>query len=173
MLEIINNLSLFFEDNYSEFGVREYSRLKKISPPTASNNLKKYQAESLLVSRNFKNHILFKASRSNLFNDLAKIYWKNKLNKIGLVNHILSKFPDAKILVFGSISKSEITLKSDLDLAIISSFNQNLELKKYEQLLSREIQVFLFDSIGNISKNLKQNILSGFELNNYGSSHME
>ena len=33
MLEIINNLEPFIEDCYSEIGVREYSRMMKISPP--------------------------------------------------------------------------------------------------------------------------------------------
>ena len=35
MLNIINNLRPFIEDCYRRISVREYSRLLKVSPPTA------------------------------------------------------------------------------------------------------------------------------------------
>jgi len=39
MLNIINSLMPFFEDCYRRINVREYSRLRKSSPPTASKIL--------------------------------------------------------------------------------------------------------------------------------------
>ena len=53
MLDIINNLTLFFEDNYAKINVRRYSRIMKISPPTASKLLKKYEEENLLESSKY------------------------------------------------------------------------------------------------------------------------
>lgn len=49
MLDIINNLKPFFEDCYRRINVREYSRLMKISPPTASKLLSKYHKLNLLL----------------------------------------------------------------------------------------------------------------------------
>lgn len=48
MLKIFNNLEPFFENNYKRINVREYARLKKISPPTASKLLSELQKEDLL-----------------------------------------------------------------------------------------------------------------------------
>ena len=49
MLKIINNLKPFFEDCYRRINIREYSRLMKISPPTASKLLYKFNKEGLLL----------------------------------------------------------------------------------------------------------------------------
>ena len=48
MLNIINNLKPFIEDSYRRINVREYSRLMKISPPTASKTLFELSKEGLL-----------------------------------------------------------------------------------------------------------------------------
>ena len=48
MLEIINNLAPFFEDCYRRISVREYSKIIKVSPPTASKILMEYYKEGLL-----------------------------------------------------------------------------------------------------------------------------
>ena len=65
MLDIINNLTLFFEDNYAKINVRRYSRIMKISPPTASKLLKKYEEENLLESSKYERYIFFNAKRDN------------------------------------------------------------------------------------------------------------
>ena len=48
MLKIIYILKPFFEDNYRRINVREYARLQKISPPTASKILEQMHKEKLL-----------------------------------------------------------------------------------------------------------------------------
>src|SRR3989344_3325281 len=44
MLEIFNSLEPFFKENYRRINVREYARIQKISPPSAS----KYLEEELI-----------------------------------------------------------------------------------------------------------------------------
>ena len=48
MLKIFNELKPFFEDVYREISVREYAKLTKVSPPTASTILKKYEKDNNL-----------------------------------------------------------------------------------------------------------------------------
>ena len=54
MLNIINDLDCFFEDCYRRVNVREYARIKGISPPTASKILTNYQKEGLLFKEEYR-----------------------------------------------------------------------------------------------------------------------
>ena len=83
MLEIINSLKPFFEDCYTELGVREYSRKIKVSPPTASKMLKEFESEGFLNKRIERGYLLFRTNKENLnLKTLSKIYWAEKLNKL-------------------------------------------------------------------------------------------
>ncbi|MGC8516615.1 MAG: hypothetical protein ACP5MT_01830, partial [Candidatus Acidifodinimicrobium sp.] len=78
MLDIINNLGIFFEDNYAKINIRHYSRFMGISPPTASKLLKNYEEENLLESSRYERYIFFNAKRdSKDFIDLSRVYWRN------------------------------------------------------------------------------------------------
>lgn len=165
MLKIINNLKPFFEDCYKEIGVREYSRLMKISPPTASKLLKYYAKEGLLKTHLDRGYLLFRANReSRLLLDLSRIYWNEELKEI--VKHLMDVSPKT-IILFGSLSKLETTKDSDIDIALIDSTKKNFELSKFEKKYKREIQIFTYKSLGEINKDIKFNILNGFILGGY------
>jgi len=162
MLKMINSLSLFIEDCYRELGVREYSRIIKISPPTASNLLKEFEKQRLLKKRSERGFLLFRANReSPILRDLSKIYWRERLKE--LIENLNDKFHNPTILLFGSIIKLETKKDSDLDLVLFSKFKKDFDLRSYEKKLGRKIQVFTFKSLSNIkSKELKTNILNGY-----------
>ena len=65
MLEIVNNLEPFFEDCYRIVSVREYARLIKKSPPTASKLLKGFAQEGYLHKRPERGHLLFSLDQTN------------------------------------------------------------------------------------------------------------
>jgi predicted DNA-binding transcriptional regulator len=48
MLEIIDDIQPFIEDNYRRINIREYARIRGISPPTASKTLSRLHREGLL-----------------------------------------------------------------------------------------------------------------------------
>lgn len=161
MLKIFNELSPFIEDCYREIGIREYSRIMGITPPTASKILKKFESEKLLKKREDKRYLLFRTDRqSDILKDLSRIYWKQKLKK--LINYLNQEFHDPSIILFGSLAKLEAKKDSDIDLAILSNINKNFNLGRYEKLLQRNIQLFVFKSLDNIKKELRINILNGY-----------
>jgi len=162
MLKIINNLYPFIEDCYNEIGVREYSRLIKITPPTASKLLKGFELEGLLKKRIDRGYLLFRANRENFtLKDLSKIYWKQKLK--GVIEYINSQLYNPSIILFGSLTKLETKKDSDIDLAVFTNINKNINLEKFEKSFKRKIQLFKFKSISNInSKELKMNILNSY-----------
>jgi len=160
MLKIINNLYPFIEDCYREVGVREYSRIMKITPPTASKLLKELELEGLLKKRIDRGYLLFRANReSSILKDLSKIYWKQKLRKV--VEYLNSRLYNPTIILFGSLTKLETRKNSDIDLAIFTKLKKNIDLKTYEKNLKRKIPLFKFESLSKInSKELKMNLLN-------------
>ena len=162
MLEIINNLSPFFEDCYREYSVREYSRKINISPPTASKILKDFSKEGLLKMRVERGFILFRVNReSEIMKSMAIVYWKEKLKD--LFDFINDEFNANSMILFGSLVKLECKPDSDIDIAIITKGKKKIDLTKFEKKLEREIQIFLFESIEKINKDLKDNIVSALE----------
>ncbi|MEK6915643.1 MAG: nucleotidyltransferase domain-containing protein [Nanoarchaeota archaeon] len=163
MLNIINNLECFFEDCYRRINVREYARLMKISPPTASKLLSKLHKNGLLLMEEDRNYIFYYANKNDkIFIDLSKIYWKIKLD--GLVHFFDKQLANPCIILFGSLSKAETKRDSDIDLCIIGQ-NKNLNIKSFESKLKRKIQMFFFNSIESIKNNeLANNIINGYVL---------
>ncbi|MBS3117096.1 nucleotidyltransferase domain-containing protein [Candidatus Woesearchaeota archaeon] len=164
MLKIIYILKPFFEDNYRRINVREYARLQKISPPTASKILEQMHKEKLLKKETERLYIYYCANKdSDLLIDLSRIYWKGQLEKVGLLELIEQELLNPVVILFGSLSKAEAKKDSDTDLAIFSPTKKILSIEKYEKLLKRKIQLFRFtkrEEVENI--NLLNNILNGY-----------
>jgi predicted nucleotidyltransferase len=163
MLNIINNLKPFIEDCYRRISVREYSRLMKISPPTASKILFELNKEGLLLIEKDRNYIFYYANKNNkIFVDLSRIYWNLKLNN--LVDFFYKNLTNPTIILFGSISKAETKNDSDIDICIIGH-KKKLDIKDFENNLKRKIQLFFFISIDDIkNKELANNIINGYIL---------
>lgn len=163
MLKIINNLKPFFEDCYRRINVREYAKISKVSPPTASKTLTSYYDEIILKKEEYKNHIFFYANKENkIFIELSRIYWTYKMKD--LVDFLNKNLISPKIILFGSLAKGEATKNSDVDLAIFSK-KEEIDIRKFEKKLGRKVQLFWFDSFENIKDyGLKNNILNGYVL---------
>jgi predicted nucleotidyltransferase len=163
MLKIINTLQPFFEDCYRRINVREYARIKKISPPTAAKLLNNYFDECLLKREEDRGYIFYYANKGNkTFIELSRIFWGEKLKN--LIEYLEKNLSNPTIILFGSLSKAECRPDSDLDLAIIST-KKELKLKNFEKKLKKQIQVFFYNSIKEIkNKDLAKNIINGYVL---------
>ena len=163
MLNIINSLKPFFEDCYRRINVREYSRLRKISPPTASKILFELNKEGLLLIEKDRNYIFYYANKNNkIFVDLSRIYWNLRLGN--LVNFLNKTLINPTIILFGSLSKAETKNDSDIDICIIGH-KKELNIKNFEDNLKRKMQLFFFSSIEDIkNKELANNIINGYIL---------
>jgi predicted nucleotidyltransferase len=163
MLKIINVLEPFFEDCYRRISVREYARLMRVSPPTASKMLDSYHKKGLLVKSSFKNYLLFYANKENReFIALSRIYWNSKLGEV--ISFMVKRLAGPTIVLFGSLSKAEVKPDSDVDLAVFS-LKKKLDIEVFERKLKRKIQIFWFDSIKDIkNKGLATNIINGHVL---------
>lgn len=161
MLKIINNLEPFFEDCYKRINVREYSRIKKMSPPTASKFLEKCKNEGLLIKEKDRIYLFYSANKnSRLFIDMSRIYWNNKLENV--FDLIEQEYISPVIILFGSLSKAEVKSDSDVDIAVFSVSKKEIGLKELEK--KRKIQLFVFKDRDNVkNKELLNNILNGYK----------
>jgi predicted nucleotidyltransferase len=167
MLEILNKLKPFFEDNYRRIHVREYAKLQKISPPTSSTVLSKYQKEGLLKKELDRNYQFYFANKeSKLFQDLQCSYYAQKLENSGLIDYLERNLISPIIILFGSLTKSEVGPQSDIDLAIFTISKKEIKLDQFNEKLERPIQLFIFKNKEELQKNpeLLNNILNGFKI---------
>ncbi len=164
MLNIINNLQPFFIDCYRRINVREYARLMKISPPTASKVLSEFNNKGLLLIEKDRNYIFYYANKNSKdFIDLSRIYWRLKLQDF--IDHINKNLLNPNVILFGSLAKAETKKDSDIDLCILSS-KKEFDASNFEKKLKRKINILYFSSIKEIANpELKENILNGYILN--------
>lgn len=165
MLKIFNNLKPFFEDNYRRVNVREYAKLIKVSPPTASKILESFYKEAILRREKDKLYIYYYANKdSPIFIDLLRAYWKHVFSSISLIEFISNEFANPVIILFGSFAKAEINPNSDIDIAVFTKGEKKLNFESFNKKLKREIQIFIFKSREEVSKELLNNILNGYIL---------
>ena len=164
MLNIFYELGPFFEDSYRRISVREYARIIKVSPPSASKILAKYSKEGLLIKEEERRYIFYYTNKqSQTFIDLSRIYLLNKLND--LILYLKSELISPTIVLFGSFSKAEISKNSDIDIAIFTKSKRKINLDNFEKKLNRKIQTFVFENLEKVkNKDLLHNILNGYIL---------
>ena len=66
--------------------------------------------------------------------------------------------------MFGSYSRGEDTITSDIDLAVIGRKEKSTRIEEYEKILKRKIIINFYPSFKNIHKHLKESILNGIIL---------
>src|SRR3989338_8766749 len=92
MFKELNIMKLFFESPTREFNVREIARILKISPATASKELKMLEKKVLLKSKTQKTFNFYKADMENdSYRDLKMYYNIRKIKDSGMIES-LNKF---------------------------------------------------------------------------------
>jgi len=146
---------------------RGIAKLLKVSPTAVSKALILLKKEKLInIQRdNLMNLCFIELNRDNAM----AVHFKRVENlkmvyESGLVDILEERFPGSTIILFGSFSKGEDTIKSDMDIAIIGSKSKTIDLSYYEKIFERKININFYDSLKEIHKNLRENLLNGIVL---------
>ena len=164
MFKELNTMKLFFEKSTKEFNVREVARLLKISPATASKELKLLAIKGLLKERKERILNLYKADIENeLYRDTKTFYNIQKTKKSGLINALNRFYLKPTIVLFGSCAFGIDTETSDFDLLIISEKTKEFpKIKEYEKKLNKKLQLFVVKKIKDLrNEYLINNIANG------------
>jgi|SRR3989344_3238755 len=167
MSKKLNIMNIFFEHPTREFNVREIARMLKISPATASKELKALKKESLLKERKDRIFTFYKANlESDLYLDNKRFYNIRKIKESGFIEELNKFYLKPTIILFGSTSHGLDDETSDIDLAVISENTKSIkDLKKFEKKLNKKIQLFALKDVRDIkNEHLVNNIINGIVL---------
>jgi len=151
----------------NQLNQREIANFLKVSPTAINKSLKLLEKENLIKINKSKtmNLKLINLNRDSTKTiELKRIENLKLLYETNLLDFLEETFPGTTILLFGSYSKGEDTIKSDIDIAIINSKEKTINLEKFEKLLERNINLHFYNSFKEINKELKENLFSGILL---------
>ena len=86
-----------------------------------------------------------------------------QLTESGLIGHLSTQNPTATIVLFGSYSRGEDTIRSDIDIAIIGPSGES-NIASFEAKLFREISLNRYESPAQIHDQLRENLCNGIVL---------
>src|SRR3989344_1055275 len=160
-------LKLLFVKAGISLNQRQIANYLEVSPPAVMKALPGLEAESLIkieqdkdtkrwsVQLNRDNHKVMQLKRVD---NLKQIY------ETGLADFLEKEFAGASIILFGSYSRGEDIINSDIDFAVIGRKDKIIDITNYEKLLERKININFYISFKNIHKNLKENLCNGIVL---------
>lgn len=160
-------LRILFINSGNPLNAHTIAQFLKVSQPAVSKALPILEKESLII---VKKDARSKRLSIEINREDHQIIWLKRADNLrqiyetGLVQFLYDNMPQATIILFGSYSSGEDTIKSDIDLATINIKYKELDFKKFEQILERKIIVNSYESFKKIDKHLLNNILSGIVL---------
>jgi predicted nucleotidyltransferase len=142
---------------------RRIANLLKVSPPAVMKAIKKLDQYMVAVQDKESKRWSIELNRNQEIMRLKRVDNLKQIYQSGLAHFLEDKFPGSTIALFGSYSRGEDTINSDVDIAIIGK-EKNVDLSKYEKCLQRKIIINFYPSFKDIHKHLKENIYNGIVL---------
>lgn len=146
---------------------RDVAKALRVSPTAISKSLSLLEKEELIKIKRIGSinllSIEFNRENQRALN-LKRVENFKMIYESGLVEFLFNNFPGCVVILFGSYSKGEDTITSDLDIAIIGSKDKDIDLTKFSKLLGREISINFYKSWKIIDEHLKNNLLNGLIL---------
>ena len=146
---------------------RQISKLLKVSPTAIANSIPKLEKEGLIVRERQKNMNL---SLITLNRDNKKVMQLKRVENLKLVyetrlnNFLEEELPGATIILFGSYSRGDDAMSSDIDVAVIGRKEKEISLEDFEKQLERKIIINFYPSLKDVHKELKENLCNGIVL---------
>jgi len=158
-LEIFSFLSIKAGEQLSQ---RDIAKALKVSPTAVANAVKNLIGKNLIKLQKTKtiNFISFNRDNPKAI-ELKRVENLKQLYLSELPDFLEEKLAGTTIILFGSYSRGEDTNTSDIDIAVIGRKDKVIDLKVFEKILNRQININFYDTWKNIHKHLKNNILNG------------
>ena len=160
-------LRILFVKTGESLNQRQIARLLDVSQPAVMKALPYLEKENFTLIRKDKET---KRWSVKLNTDNHKIMQLKRVDNIkqiyesGLANLLEKEFAGGTIILFGSYSRGDDTLNSDIDIAIIGRKDKLISLEQFEKILGRKIIINFYNSFKDIHKNLKENLFNGIVL---------
>lgn len=159
----------FFVNPNAKMRVREIEKKLKLPLPSVIRYCKELKKEGILTTIAIGKSVFYTANKtSSNFLLEKKLYNLKSLYASGLVDYLKTELSNPSIIVFGSYAKGEDNEKSDIDLYIETPSKKDINLRDFEGILKRNIQIFRHKNFFEIkNKELMNNIANGILLNGF------
>ena len=160
-------LRLLFVKAGKSLNQRQIARYLEVTPPAVIKALPVLEEEELVkiqqdketkrwsIELNRQNHNVMHLKRAD---NLKLIY------ESGLADYLEKEHAGGTIILFGSYSRGDDIINSDIDLAVVGRKEKSVDLTKYEKVLERKINTNFYDTFKNIHKHLRENLFNGILL---------
>lgn len=146
---------------------KRIAELLKVSSPAVMKALPRLQKERLVKIIQDKESKRWAIELNRDDQKVMQLKRADNLKMIyesGLAEFLEKEFAGASIVLFGSYSRGEDTITSDMDLAVIGRSEKEIDLSGFEKILERKISLNFYTSFDTIHKHLKENICNGIVL---------
>ena len=166
--EVNGVMEYFLKHPLESIHLRELARRTQFSPAGARKILKKLTRQKLLLEQKVGNLLQYKANTDSPdWLPIKRAYNIFALHKSGLAEALIAAYEDPQaVIVFGSYARGEDTEKSDIDIAVISTKEVEVNLAKYEKVLARKINIMAID-MKETKREFKNNLANGVVLHGY------
>jgi len=162
--EIFRLLCVFAGENLNK---REIALKLKVSPTAVANSIGLLEKENLILVKKEKKinltYVSFNRDSQKAIN-FKKIENFKLIYEANIQSFLFEEFPGSTIVLFGSYAHGEDVISSDVDIAIIGTKKHEINLKKFEDFLNRDINLNFYRDWKSIHSDLKNNILNGIVL---------
>ena len=165
-------LTIFFDNpipHEGGFQLREISRTTNIAPTSVKNYLKELKENNLIIQKTHRVHKYptYYGNRDNeYFKFLKKQHTIKLIHECKLINYIFDNCTPKSIILFGSASRGDDTIESDIDL-FVESQDIKLNLKEFNKQINRPINIHFSKNLRKLNNELKSNIINGTILYGY------
>ncbi len=137
-------LKVFLDNPTKGFLWRPLSDKVKIAPLSTKKYLDLLKNEGLLIEKEIAGRKLYFANRESRKYRLCKTFEINmSLDESGFIDAINKHFGYPTIVLFGSYANGDAIEESDVDIAIISESKNEMNVKDFERIVKKQIQIFL------------------------------
>ena len=143
------------------------AKILQVSQPAVSKSLPNMLKENLITLTKDKEsgRLSIDLNReSQIVMQLKRIDNLKLIYESGLADFLEKEFAGSTIILFGSYSRGEDTINSDIDIAVVGRKDKLIDVERFEPLLERKININFYDSFKDIHKNLKENLFNGIVL---------
>ena len=157
--------SVFVDEPLKIHYVKEISRKIVLAPTSVKNHLKNLEKQQLIYKEKGERFFGFVANRDNqdflFYKKIANII---NITGSGLLDYLINSLYPQPIILYGSYFRGEDIESSDIYLLVITKNKKQINLKKFEKILKRNIHIMMEENLKKLQKGLGEEIINGLTL---------
>ena len=156
----------YFMQRPDEIHIRGLSEEVEMPYPSVRKALKDLEEEGFVESDE-KSKMTFYSPTGEKFRKAKKLVNLEKLEDSGIANFLEKELRPEAVVLFGSFLEGRDDEDSDIDIAVISGREKDLDLKEFEETLGREIHLTEVENLKQENKEFRNTLANGLVLQGY------